>query len=124
MLAEMTDLADEGHWVTVAKGLSEGLANELALVLTARGVPFRRGPGLTGWQIDVPLTEAPAAATELALYRHENARKVGARPLEEVGDGRLGVVAYVVTLVAVFAALHVGLFYLDWLGAGRFEGGA
>ncbi len=134
----MTDRADEGmdargratqaavaeQWVTVATGLSEALANELALVLTARGVPFRREPGLTGWQLLVPLTAAPAAATELTLYRHENARKVGVQPLEEIGDGRPGTVAYVVTLLAVFVALHADVFYLDWLGAGRFEGGA
>jgi membrane associated rhomboid family serine protease len=134
----MTDRADEGvdargratlgavaeQWVTVATGLSEALANELALVLTARGVPFRRGPGVRGFDIAVPLTAAPAAATELALYHHENTRKVGTQPLEEIGDGRPGAIAYVVTLLAVFVALHADLFLLDWLGAGRFDGGA
>jgi membrane associated rhomboid family serine protease len=122
----MSDFVDEGseQWVTVATGLSEALANELALVLTARGVPFRRGPGLTGWQIDVPLAAAPVAATELTLYRHENARKVGTQPLEEIGDGRPGAIAYVLTLFAVFVALHADLFFFDWLGAGGFEAGA
>jgi membrane associated rhomboid family serine protease len=116
-------MTDE-HWVTVATGLSETLANDLALVLTARGVPFRREPGASGWDLFVPLTAAPAAATELTLYRHENARKVGEQPLAEIGDGKPGTIAYVATLLAVFVALHAGLFDFDWLGAGRFEGGA
>lgn len=112
------------QWVTVAIGLTEARLNELALVLTARNVPFERRMGPAGFELWVPLQMAPAAATELTLYRHENAREVGTRPLEEVGDGRAGVVAYVVTLLAVFVALHADLFYYDWLGAGRFEAGA
>ena len=112
------------QWVTVAIGLTEVRLNELALVLTARGVPFERRAGPAGFELWVPLAMAPVAATELTLYRHENAREVGTRPLEEVGDGRAGVVAYVVTLLAVFVALHADLFYYDWLGAGELRAGA
>jgi membrane associated rhomboid family serine protease len=112
------------QWVTVATGLTDARANELALVLTARGVPFQRQPGLRGWELWVPLADAPAAATELTLYRHENARQVGARPLEEVGAGKAGVAWYVAVLLAVFLALHNDLFGRDWLGAGRLEAGA
>jgi rhomboid protease GluP len=111
------------QWVTVATGLTEARANELALVLTARGVPFQRQPGSRGWELWVPLGEAPAAATELTLYRHENAGQVGTRPLEEVGEGRAGVLWYVATLLAVFFALYANLFSRDWLGAGRLEAG-
>ena len=71
------------QWVTVATGLTEARANELALVLTARNVPFQRQAGLRGWELWVPLADAPTAATELTLYRHENAKAVGTRPLEE-----------------------------------------
>ena len=112
------------QWVTIATRLSEARANELALVLTARGIPFQRQAGLTGWELWVPLADAPAAANELTLYRHENAKAVGVRPLEEVGAARAGVVWYVATLLAVFFALHVALFQRDWLGAGRLEAGA
>ena len=133
----MANVADEGRdargratqgavaeqWVTVATGLTEARANELALVLTARGVPFQRQPGSRGWELWVPLGEAPAAATELTLYRHENAGQVGTRPLEEVGEGRAGVLWYVATLLAVFFALYANLFNRDWLGAGRLEAG-
>jgi membrane associated rhomboid family serine protease len=111
------------QWVTVATGLTEARVNELALVLTARGVPFQRQPGLRGWELWVPLLDAPAAAAELTLYRHENAREIGARPLEEVGAGKAGVAWYVATLLAVFFALHTSLFNRDWLGAGRLEAG-
>jgi membrane associated rhomboid family serine protease len=112
------------HWVTVAIGLTEVRANELALVLTARGVPFERRFGPKGIELWVPLGMAPAAATELTLYRHENAREVGARPLAEVGAGLPGVVVYALTLLAVFVAVHNLAFHRDWLAAGGLEAGA
>ena len=111
------------QWVTIATGLTEARANELGLVLTARNVPFHRQAGLHGWELWVPLADAPAAANELTLYRHENLKPVGTRPLEEVGAGRSGVLWYVATLVAVFFALHTDLFDRDWLAAGRLEAG-
>jgi rhomboid protease GluP len=111
------------QWVTVATRLTEARINELALVLTARGVPYQRQPGTGGWELWVPLAMAPVAATELTLYKHENARQIGSRPLDEVGAGRAGVVWYVATLLAVFLALYLDLFNRDWLGAGRLEAG-
>ena len=78
MLADMSNAAEQ--WVTVATGLTEARANELSLVLIARGVPFQRQQGLRGWELWVPLADAPAAATELTLYRHENAKAIGTRP--------------------------------------------
>jgi membrane associated rhomboid family serine protease len=137
MLAEMTDPADDGmdargraaqgavdQWVTIATGLTDVQANDLALVLIARGVPFQRQPSPRGWELWVPLANAPAAASELTLYRRENARQIGTRLVEEVGAGRVGAVWYVATLLAVFFALHVDLFHRDWLGAGRIDSGA
>lgn len=111
------------QWVTVATGLSEARVNELALVLTARGVPYERQPALRGWELWVPLADAPAAAAELTLYAHENARQVGQRPLEEVGAGKSGVAWYAATLLVVYFALHNDLFGLDWLRAGRLAAG-
>jgi rhomboid protease GluP len=93
-------------------------------VLTARGVPYQRQPGVGGWELWVPLPLAPVAATELTLYRHENARQIGPRPIEEIGEGRAGAVWYVAILLVVFFALHTDLFNRDWLGAGRLEAGA
>ena len=63
--------------MTVATGLTEARANELALVLIARNVPFQRQAGLRGWELWVSLADAPTAAAELTLYRHENAKAVG-----------------------------------------------
>ena len=111
------------QWVTVATGLSEGRANELALVLIARGVPFQREKTLRGWDLWVPMSEAPAAAAELTLYRHENAKAVGTRPVEEVGAGTGGVLWYVATLLGVFLALYADFGDRDWLGAGRLDAG-
>jgi membrane associated rhomboid family serine protease len=111
------------QWVTVATGLTEARANELALVLIARNLPFQRQAGANGWELWVPLADAPAAAHELTLYRQENLKPVGVRPLEEVGAGRAGVLWYVATLAVVFFALHADLFDRDWLAAGRLEAG-
>lgn len=111
------------HWVTVATGLTDARVNELALVLTARGVPFQRQMGTRGWELWVPMAEAQAAAAELTLYAHENARQIGTRPIDEVGEGKAGVAWYVATLLAVFLALHGRLLARDWLGAGRLEAG-
>jgi membrane associated rhomboid family serine protease len=110
------------QWVTVATGLSDARANELALVLTARGLPFQRQAALHGWELWVPLADAEAAASELTLYRRENSRQIGVRPVEEVGEGRNGVVWYIAVLGAVFFAVHAALFGFDWLAAGRLEG--
>ena len=118
----MADAAEQ--WVTVATRLTEARVNELALVLTARGVPFQRQPGLRRLgALGAARRCAPAAATELTLYRHENARQIGTRPIEEVGDGPGRRLWYVATLLAVFFALHADLFNRDWLGAGRLEAG-
>jgi len=111
------------QWVTVATGLTEARANELSLVLIARNVPFQRQAGARGWELWVPLADAPTAATELTLYRHENAKAVGTRPLEEIAAGRAGVLWYVGTLIGVFFALHVDLFQRDWLAAGQLRAG-
>jgi rhomboid protease GluP len=112
------------QWVTVATRLTEARSNELALVLTARGVPFQRQVTLAGWELWVPLPFVPTAAAELTLYRHENARQSGVQPLVEVGAGRPGVLCYAAVLLTVFFALHMDLFGLDWLRAGRVDAGA
>jgi membrane associated rhomboid family serine protease len=109
------------QWVTVAVGLDEARANELALVLIARGIPHERQAGATGLELWVPIGSAAAAAAELGQYRRENARRVGARPLELVGPGWPGVAAYLVVLLTVFVAARESLFGLDWYGAGRLE---
>jgi membrane associated rhomboid family serine protease len=101
MLAEMTDVAEQ--WIAIATGLSEARTNELALVLTARGVAYQRQVGVAGLELWVPLNMAPIAAAELVLYRHENAREIGARPL---------------------VALHADFLGRDWLGAGRLDASA
>jgi rhomboid protease GluP len=115
----MANAADQ--WVTVATGLTDARANELALVLIARGVPFQRQPGARGWELWVSLADAPAAATELTLYRHENALQIGTRPLDEVGEGRAGVLWYVAVLLSVFFALYADLLGKDWLAAGGLD---
>jgi membrane associated rhomboid family serine protease len=112
------------QWVMVAAGLDEARANELALVLIARGIAQQRRAGLSGLELWVPVDGAGAAAAELKQYRRENARRVGVRPLRYVARGWPGVAAYAAVLLAVFVAAHESLLGLDWYGAGRFEAGS
>ncbi len=114
----------EAQWVTVATRLTETRINELALVLTARGVPFQRQLTSNGWELWVPLTMAPVAATELTLYRHERAAK---RRAAARGDRRRAPRRALVrggTARRVLRAAHPDLFGLDWLRAGRVDAGA
>ncbi len=111
-------------WVAVAAGLTEGHANELALVLLARGIAHRRQIGVTGLELWVPAAFAPVAAAELAQYRRENTRRVGERPLRSIGSGWPGVAVYLIVLLCVFVATRESLFGLDWLGAGRLQASA
>jgi rhomboid protease GluP len=122
MLAEMDEPGEQ--WVTVAVGLDEPRANELALVLIARGIVQQRRAGPSGLELWVPVESAAAAATELGQYRRENARRIGTRPISYVADGWPGVAAYVAVLLAVFVATRESLLGLDWFGVGRFEAGA
>lgn len=122
MLAEMSGTAEQ--WVSIAVGLDEARANDLSLVLTARGIVHQRQPGVSGWELWVPLAAAPAAAAELTLYRRENARAIGQRTIEEVGEGWSGVIAYVFVLSFVFAARRADFFDRDWLAAGNLAAGA
>src|SRR5512143_1093404 len=122
MLAEMDELAEQ--WVAIVVGLDEVRANELALVLLARGIAYERRSGDVGVELWVPVGSAAAAAAELGQYRRENARRVGARPLEFVGPGWPGVAAYLVVLLTAFVAARESLLGLDWYGAGRLQAGA
>ena len=106
------------QWVAIVDGLDEARANELALVLIARGIEHQRQRGSRGVELWVPVASATAAAHELGQYRRENARRAGSRPLEHVAGSAPGVLAYVGVLLAVFVAGHESLFGLDWYGAG------
>src|SRR6185295_2323100 len=122
MLAEMDERAEQ--WVAIAVGLDEARANELALVLIARDIPHQRQAVASGLELSVPVEMAAAAAAEIAQYRRENARRVGARPIELVSAGSPGAVAYVAVLLVVFVAARESLFGLDWYGAGMLRVGA
>ena len=113
------------QWVTVATGLTEARVNELALVLTARGVPFQRQPGAcaagsSGCRSPMRRPPPPSSRSIATRTRARSARGRSRRS----ATGRAGVVWYVATLLAVFFALHADLFNRDWLGAGRLEAGA
>lgn len=110
-------------WIAIATA-DERRSAELSLVLTARGIDHQRLPGIAGWELWVPTDQAERAAAEIAQYRLENARPVGRRQLEHVGDAWPGVIAYVATLLIIYVCVGESVLGLDWLGAGRFEAGS
>src|SRR5689334_1776519 len=119
MLAEMDDT---GSWITVAVA-DERRSAELALVLSARAIDYRRVLGFGGWELCGPAPQAAAPTAELTQYLAENKRAVGQRRVEHVGGALPGVAAYMLVLLFVFASVHKGVFNLDWLVAGRFDAG-
>ncbi|HEX5046320.1 MAG TPA: rhomboid family intramembrane serine protease [Gammaproteobacteria bacterium] len=118
----LADMDDTGSWITVAVA-DERRSAELALVLTARDIDYRRVLGFRGWELCVPAPLAAAATAELAQYLAENKRAVGQRHVEHVGGALPGVAAYLLILLLAFACLHKSVFNLDWLVAGRFDAG-
>ena len=118
----MADAAE--HWVTVATRLTEARVNELALVLTARGVPYQRqlasAAGSYGCRSPWLLRRPPSSRSTGTRTRGRSARGLSRR-WARAGPA---CVWYGARLLAVFFALHTDLFNRDWLGAGRLEAGA
>jgi rhomboid protease GluP len=110
-------------WAVIAAALDDARCAELALVLTARGFPHRRIAATDGWRLLVPDEVAERAHGELAAYRAENSRPSGARRVELVGTGTIGVVAYVAILCVIFVSIRRSFFGLDWYGAGQLDAG-
>jgi membrane associated rhomboid family serine protease len=116
-------LSQTESWAVVATTTDERRSAELALVLIARGIEHQRLSTPEGFKLLVRATEAEQAALELTAYRVENARSIGQRRLEEIGDGLPGVVVYIAILMTVFVCVRQSVFGLDWQGAGRLHAG-
>jgi membrane associated rhomboid family serine protease len=121
MPAEMQ--SQTGPWAVVVTAADERRCAELALVLTARGIEHQKLNAGDGWKLLVAAANAERAMVEIAAYRVENARAIGQRHLEEVGNGWPGIVAYAVILLTVFLCVRQSVFGLDWYGAGRLQAG-
>ena len=103
-------------------------ANQLALVLTARGIESQIIPTGRGVALCVNSDEAHLAEAEIAAYEQENAqprRPAGSTLAVRPEGGALETaMAYVAALVFCFAAENRGAFGLDWMGAGAAHAGA
>lgn len=103
----------------------EAAAQQLALVLSAVGIPSRLVPLGDGVALCVREADARKAAEELAAYEAENAAQPPSRraTLPERRFVLETVLAYVLTLVAVFAFQRRGAFGLDWTALGLARAG-
>jgi len=110
-------------WAVVATTADERRCAELELVLTARSIEYQKQNAADGWRLLVSAANAERAVAELAAYRVENARAIGQRRLEDIGNGWPGVVGYTGILLTAFLCVRQSAFSLDWYGAGRLQAG-
>ena len=108
-------------WIPVGQSADERGCTELALVLEARGIPWRHDRGVEQWLLSVRAADAAAAARELNAYRRENARVAQTQPPTVVGGGWFGVVSFVAVLLLVAVFAHELAFGVDWLAVGRMD---
>jgi membrane associated rhomboid family serine protease len=109
-------------WVAVAQSADERACTELALVLEARAIPWRRDHSGTQWLLCVRAQDTVAAARELDSYRRENARvRAAVPPPVVIGNGWLGVGSFIVVLLAIAVCVQRLAFGIDWLAVGRMD---
>jgi len=102
----------------------EAAARQLALVLSAVGIPSRLVPLGDGVALCVREGDARRATEELAAYDAENAASPPRRaPLPQRRFVLESVLAYVLILVALFAFQRRGAFGLDWTALGLSRAG-
>jgi len=95
---------------------------ERALVLQALGIPHQVLGSAQGFTLVVPDEVGERAARELALYASENVGWPPPRldaPMHS--NGLLGLLVYVITIVALYPIGRSGLLNHDWWSAGRLE---
>ena len=110
---------------TVFRTLDRRTCQDAALVLEALGLhPVVHELG-DQWTIDVAPRDAAQARRELGAWQAEN-RSVRPEtpPREPVADGRPGVLAYVLVVIAVALAVTNFALDRDWLAAGGVDGAA
>jgi rhomboid protease GluP len=97
---------------------------EVALVLEAVGLrPVVHDLG-GSWVVIVKPHEVEQARRELGAWLAENRVRAEAPARRPTADGRRGVAAYVLAVVAVALAVANFAFDRDWLAAGRIDGSA
>lgn len=97
---------------------------EVALVLEAVGLrPVVHDLG-NSFAVIVNPHEVELARREISAWLAENRVRAEPPARRPVGDGRPGVAAYVLVVVAVALAVANFAFSRDWLAAGRIDGGA
>lgn len=119
----MTGELPPDDWTTVFESRRAAECREHSLVLDARGIPHlvAHGPQ-NSMLLLVPAEHAAWARKELRLYAVENRRRPQSAELALHGNGRPGVVAYVLLLVAAFLVQGRVAFGVDWLKAGALDG--
>lgn len=115
-------IADPSTWVVVYETANPSLSAEAALVLTALEIDHDLTRLDGRWQLSVAAANAVRAAEELAAYELERtAPRVGAQPIEELGTGWRGVIAYGAVLVFFSILSRQDVFGTDWFGVGRLD---
>lgn len=110
--------------IDIFAGPDRGQLNELALVLAAQAIPTAIRWDGQRWLLSVPVESVAVARMELAAYQAES--RLESRPTPEAtADGRAwpGIYAYASVLLVMALLAPQMRFGIDWLGAGRMDGG-
>ena len=98
--------------------------NELVLVLAAQAIPSRVRWGGRFWILSVPSDSVAVARHEVKAYSEESRRAVPASPVPTVDHSPWpGIILYAVFLTIMALISPDMSFGVDWLGAGRMDGG-
>ena len=120
-----SDQRISGGWTAALIVQQLPAAKEFALVLEARGIPHRLEQQARYWHVYVPDAELVAARAEVHAYAQENSvPRGGEQPIDAIGLGWPGVLAYVAVLLvfAVFSTRQT--LAIDWFSAGSANAGA
>ncbi|MGD8339877.1 MAG: rhomboid family intramembrane serine protease [Gammaproteobacteria bacterium] len=98
--------------------------NDLVLVLAAQSIPAQVRWGGRFWILSVPSDSVAVARAEIKAFTEESRRAVPTRP-PVAADGRPwpGIIVYAVVLVLMALISPEMGFGVDWLAAGRMDGG-
>ena len=115
---------DYDEWRPIRRGATRRRLMEASLVLTAVDVTHVVIRDEHDWCIKVPDAQAPSAIAHLEKYRLENLPPPPAPAPDQIDNGVLGVLGFLVVIWAVPFLENSGFLGWDWRVLGRVEAGA
>jgi len=112
------------HWRPIRRGATRRRLMEASLVLTAVDVTHVVIRDEHDWCLKVPDAEAPGAIAHLEKYRLENQPPPPTPVPDQIDNGLVGVLGFLLVIWAIPFFQELTLFGWDWRALGRVEAGA